>query len=198
MERHYETICIVKPDIGEEAIKGIVSKSSKLVEELKGIDVVVDEWGRRKLAYPIEKKNEGFYFILTYTGPDAASKELERTFRINEDVMRFQTVRLKERVAKPEEVKPEEVTTEEAKPEEAKTEEAKTEETKTEAVKTEETKPEAVKTEETKTEETKPEEVKTEETKAATGDASSDLNKEGVNKEEKSKEDVSKGGGGDE
>ena len=188
MERHYETICIIKPDIGEEAIKGIVSKSSKLVEELKGIDVVVDEWGRRKLAYPIEKKNEGFYFILTYTGPDAASKELERTFRINEDVMRFQTVRLKERVAKPEEVKPEEVTTEETKPEEVKTEETKPEE-----VKTEETKPEEV-----KTEETKPEEAKTEETKAATGDASSDLNKEGVNKEEKSKEDVSKGGGGDE
>ncbi len=97
MERHYETVYIVKPDIGEDAIKGIVGKAAKTVEDGKGTDVEVREWGRRKLAYPIQKLNEGYYFHMIYTAPPPASKELERTLRLNEDVIRYQTVRLNER-----------------------------------------------------------------------------------------------------
>jgi small subunit ribosomal protein S6 len=97
MERHYETVYIVKPDIGEDAIKGIVGKAAKTVEDGKGTDVEVREWGRRKLAYPIQKQSEGYYFLMLYTAPPPASKELERTLRLNEDVIRYQTVRLNER-----------------------------------------------------------------------------------------------------
>lgn len=98
MEKHYETVCIVKPDIGEDAVKGIITRSTSVVEKNDGKDVSVDEWGRRKLAYPIQKKNEGIYFLITYTSPPPASKELERTLKLNEDVIRYQTVRLKARV----------------------------------------------------------------------------------------------------
>ncbi len=100
MDRHYETACIINPDIGEEAIKATVQKIISLVEKHNGKDVEVDEWGRRRLAYPIQKKKEGYYVIFTYTSPSEASKELERMLKFNEDIMRFQTVKLTKRVAK--------------------------------------------------------------------------------------------------
>ncbi len=110
MERHYETVCIVKPDIGEDAIKGIITRATSVVEDNDGKDVLVDEWGRRKLAYPIQKKNEGFYFVITYTSPPPANKELERILKLNEDVLRYQTVGLKVRVSVAEEPAAEEAT----------------------------------------------------------------------------------------
>lgn len=94
MEKHYETVCIVRTDIGEEAIKAAIQKSKTAVEGLGGRIDRVDEWGRRKLAYPIQKKNEGFYFVMNYFSKPEASKELERLLKYNEDVIRYQTVRL--------------------------------------------------------------------------------------------------------
>jgi small subunit ribosomal protein S6 len=106
----YETICIIKPDIGEEAIKAIIAKATTVIEvddATVPAELVVDEWGRRRLAYPIQKSNEGHYVLFTYTATPAASKELERTFRIVEDVVRYQTVALTERKAKVVEAAPE-------------------------------------------------------------------------------------------
>jgi small subunit ribosomal protein S6 len=94
MERNYETVCIVRPDAGAEIVKAVIQKASSAVEGLKGRVTKVEEWGRRRLAYPIRKKNEGYYFLVNYTsGPDA-SKELERVLKVNEDVIRYQTIRL--------------------------------------------------------------------------------------------------------
>jgi small subunit ribosomal protein S6 len=103
MERHYETVFVLKPDIGEDAIKGIVGKATSTVEGAGATGVLVDEWGRRKLAYPIEKKNEGCYFLVTYTAQPPAMKGLERMLKLNEDVIRFQTIRLKAQAARVEE-----------------------------------------------------------------------------------------------
>ncbi|MFQ5465927.1 MAG: 30S ribosomal protein S6 [Thermodesulfobacteriota bacterium] len=96
MERHYETVCIVRPDIGDDAVKAIIEKASATVSSDGGTVARLDEWGRRRLAYPIAKKNEGYYFVLTYTTPPPAKTEMERQFKLNEDVMRYQTVVLKE------------------------------------------------------------------------------------------------------
>lgn len=90
----YETVCIVRPDLGEDAIKGIIQKASSSLESAGGTVTRVDEWGRRKLAYPIQKKGEGYYFVLEYTSSPAASKEIERLFKLSEDVLRYQTVRI--------------------------------------------------------------------------------------------------------
>jgi small subunit ribosomal protein S6 len=117
MERHYETVCVVKPDIGEDSIKGIIGKATSVVEGKKAVDVEVDEWGRRKLSYPIQKNNEGYYFLMTYTAPPPAMKELERMLKINEDVIRWQTVRLKARAARDEAHSTEEGTEEPSKEE---------------------------------------------------------------------------------
>jgi len=112
MDRHFETVYIVNPEIGEEAIKGITAKAVELVGKHGGEDVEIDEWGRRRLAYPIAKRNDGHYVVLSFSRGAAAGagplvEELELMFKHNEDVMRFQTVVLKKRAAKP--VEPEAV-----------------------------------------------------------------------------------------
>ncbi len=99
MERHYETICVIKSDIGDAAIQEIVKKATGSLEKGGAEIYKVDEWGRRRLAYPIEKKNEGFYVLLDYTSTPEVSKELERSFKISEDVMRYQTVRVEAKAA---------------------------------------------------------------------------------------------------
>jgi len=94
MSRYYETGCIVNPTLGDDAIKAVIEQGKTTLTSLKGEVVNVEDWGRKKLAYPIEKNNDGYYFFITYTSSPEASKELERTLRISEDVLRYQTVRL--------------------------------------------------------------------------------------------------------
>ncbi len=93
---NYETVCIVKPDLGDEAVKGIIQKAATTIESGAGKVNKLEEWGRRKLSYPILKKNEGYYFIYNYSSSAETSKELERTLRFNEDVLRYQTIRIVE------------------------------------------------------------------------------------------------------
>jgi len=92
----YETVCIVKPDVGDEIVKGIIQKISAAVEADNGKVVKVDEWGRKRLAYPIQKKNEGFYFVIEFNCTAETSRELGRLLKLNEDVLRYQTIRLDE------------------------------------------------------------------------------------------------------
>lgn len=96
---NYETVCIVKPDVGDDVIKGIIQKASSAIESGGGKLNRLDEWGRRRLAYPIQKKNDGYYFVMDYGCPPAASKEVERLLKLNEDVLRYQTIRLDEKKA---------------------------------------------------------------------------------------------------
>lgn len=98
MERHYETVCIVRPDVGDEVIKGVIQKATAVLEAGHARVNKVEEWGRRKLAYSIGKKHEGFYFLLDYNSAPEVSKEVERILKFNEDVMRYQTVKLTEAV----------------------------------------------------------------------------------------------------
>jgi len=92
VERHYETVCMIRPDMGEEGVSAIIKKGSSLVEKHSGKDINVQNWGRRRLAYRIQRKIESHYVLFNYTSPPDASKELERMLRYNEDVMRYQTV----------------------------------------------------------------------------------------------------------
>ncbi len=93
--RNYETVCIIRPDVGEEKVKAIIERVEEAVKKGSEGPFLVDEWGRRKLAYPIQKKTEGYYVLFTYRTTAGAAKEMERMLKLNEDVMRYQTVRLK-------------------------------------------------------------------------------------------------------
>ncbi|MBR0281819.1 MAG: 30S ribosomal protein S6 [Oscillibacter sp.] len=84
---NYEVVYIVDPAQGEEGIAATVAKFRALAEE-NGSAVEVEEWGNRKLAYPINFKNEGYYVLMSFTSGPAFPKELDRVFRITEGVMR--------------------------------------------------------------------------------------------------------------
>jgi small subunit ribosomal protein S6 len=94
--RDYETLCIVNPDIGQDGAKAIIAKARGIVEADGGAIHSVDEWGRKKLAYPIRKKGEGYYFLMLYKGTIAAQAEVTRVLKINEDVIRSQSIQIEE------------------------------------------------------------------------------------------------------
>ncbi len=101
MERHYETIWIVRADLGPEGTKEIQDKAVEAIEKGNGHINKVDEWGVRRLAYPIKKKNEGFYTLMDFNASPATVKAMEKIFKYNEDVVRYQTVRLEEEYVEP-------------------------------------------------------------------------------------------------
>ena len=125
-ERHYETVCIINPDVGEEAAKEIVKKISGVIEKQKGVGLIVTEWGRKRMSYPIAKKTSGLYVLFAYDMPPDIEKEVELALRYHEGIIRYQTVRAEKRAPKKvEEVKAPQVKVEEPKAPQAKVEEAK-------------------------------------------------------------------------
>ena len=94
--RDYETLGIVNPDLAPEAVQELIGKTTSIIEGGGGSIYKVDEWGRRRLAYPIQKKNDGYYFLSVFSSPVAAKNEVERILRLNEDVLRYQTIVLNE------------------------------------------------------------------------------------------------------
>ncbi|MCY6356363.1 30S ribosomal protein S6 [Clostridium sp. ZS2-4] len=90
--RNYETLFILQPSLDEEAIKANIEKFTGVIENGGGVVENVDEWGRRKLAYPIKKINEGYYTLINFKSNTELPKELERVFRITDGVMRFMVI----------------------------------------------------------------------------------------------------------
>lgn len=88
---NYEVVYILNPAMGEEAIANLVTKFKTLVES-RGTVAEVDEWGKRRLAYPINDLNEGYYVLMTFTAEAALPAELDRVLRITDGVMRSMIV----------------------------------------------------------------------------------------------------------
>ena len=88
---NYEAIYILDPAMTEEQIAAMVAKFKGVVEA-NGTVTEVDEWGKRRLAYPINDLMEGYYVLMTFTAAAAISAELDRIFRITEGVMRSMIV----------------------------------------------------------------------------------------------------------
>ena len=83
----YENLFIVTMKDGEEATKALVEKFVTLIKE-NAEDVEVNEWGKRRLAYPIDDLNEGYYVLVTFKANPDFPAELERIYSITEGVMR--------------------------------------------------------------------------------------------------------------
>ena len=83
----YETLFIIDASLAEDAIKALVEKFSALIAE-NGTVSEVNEWGLRKLAYPIQKKSEGYYVVMQFTAAPELPKELDRRLRISDSCMR--------------------------------------------------------------------------------------------------------------
>lgn len=99
--RMYETIFIVKPDLGEEETKGLTAKVQEVIASMKGDFKRLEDWGARKLAYPINKFSRGRYYFLRFDGDAPLIAELERRLRLDDKVLRYQSVKLEKEVAAP-------------------------------------------------------------------------------------------------
>ena len=83
----YETIFIVNPSLEEAAATAVVDKFKSLVEA-NGTNVEVEDWGKRRLAYPINKENEGIYTLINFTSEADFPAELDRVYKITDGVLR--------------------------------------------------------------------------------------------------------------
>jgi small subunit ribosomal protein S6 len=94
--REYETIYILRPDVSNDAAEKIVDRAKDVIARLDGTLTKLDNWGKRKLAYPIQKNSRGIFVYLKYVGFNDLVAELERNLRLLDEVVRFQTVLLDE------------------------------------------------------------------------------------------------------
>ena len=94
----YETLFIIDASLSEEAIKGLVDKFTALIAE-HGKVSEVNEWGKRRLAYPINDKEEGYYVLVNFESEGNLPAELERIFGITEGIMRSIVIRHEDKKA---------------------------------------------------------------------------------------------------
>lgn len=90
--RGYELILIVDPEITEDEVNTVTNKVTETITQIQGRVVKVEKWGKRKLAYKIKKSPKGHYVIIYFMASPQALKELERTLRYNEKVIRYQLI----------------------------------------------------------------------------------------------------------
>ncbi|MRJ02759.1 MAG: 30S ribosomal protein S6 [Epsilonproteobacteria bacterium] len=91
--RHYETLFVLKPTLTEEEKRQKFEFIKDVIEKNGGTIAATEDVGVRKLAYPIDKFERGHYYIIYFTAPSQAVRELERIYRITEEVIRFLTIK---------------------------------------------------------------------------------------------------------
>jgi len=96
--RRYETIFITLADLSPEEMEGIIERYKTIITSQSGVVVRVDKWGKRKLAYPIQKRNDGNYILIDFVGEHEVLVEFERNLKYDENILRFQSVNLSDKV----------------------------------------------------------------------------------------------------
>ena|ERR1700730_9392581 len=94
MNRTYELMCIVRPDMTDEDLEKLISTLETAVTSAAGTVKSIDRMGKRRLAYMVKKFREGLYILMTVEGTGAVIHELERRLRVTEQVIKFLTVRI--------------------------------------------------------------------------------------------------------
>jgi len=91
--RQYETAFLITPKLEEEETEALIEKMAEVVKKKKGKMVNIEKWGKRRLAYPIEKLDEAIYVFFHYEGDPDIPHELQRRFRQTETVIRYLTLK---------------------------------------------------------------------------------------------------------
>ena len=99
MLRRYETIFITHPELSEEDHTELEKKLRSTITAMKGDAIKLDDWGSRKLGYEIGRNSRGRYFLLDYLAGSDLVREIERNLRLNDRVLKFQTVKVTDRVS---------------------------------------------------------------------------------------------------
>ena len=101
--RHYELIYIVNPNLNDEDFQELVKKYNSIIENLKGIIIKTQVWGKQRLAYRISKFYNGVYVYIDFCADTKSITELERSLKLDDNILKFQTVKLADQ-ANPEEL----------------------------------------------------------------------------------------------
>jgi small subunit ribosomal protein S6 len=89
----YETMYILRPDLGDERMEQAIDKYRTMLQDLGAQDIQVQHRGKRHLAYEIDRHRDGVYIQMNYIGPGTCVATLERSMRISEEVIRYLTVK---------------------------------------------------------------------------------------------------------
>ena len=90
--QRYETLIVLDPELPDAQVRETIDRTRRLIGEMQGQVEDVDFWGIRELAYSIRKVTRGYYVLVHYLGHAALVNEIDRTFRISDEVLRFITV----------------------------------------------------------------------------------------------------------
>ncbi len=96
--KEYETIYVLRPDVDPDTADKVQSRVSEVVGRDGGTLLKVEAWGRRRLAYPVAKHQKGVYVYVKYVGKGGLVQEVERNLKLQDSVLKFQTVLLRENV----------------------------------------------------------------------------------------------------
>lgn len=92
----YETVFIARQDLGDAQVKAITESCEKQIKDAKGKVLKTEDWGLRNLAYKINKNKKGHYVLIEFDVAAPAMIEMERTLRLNEEVVRYMTIKIDE------------------------------------------------------------------------------------------------------
>jgi len=95
MMNKYESIFIINPDIDEESTKALIEKFKSLFESSAQLESI-EEWGKRKLAYTIADKNEGYYVLVNFSAEPEFPRELERIYKITDGIIKYIIIKKEE------------------------------------------------------------------------------------------------------
>ena len=102
----YESIFIINPELGEEKRKELIEKLTGIVTSGGGKLIGLDEWGVRRLSYPVKGCKEGYYCFLNLEVNHLVIENLEKNYRTTEEIIKYLSVRIEERKPKPKKAKP--------------------------------------------------------------------------------------------
>lgn len=93
MQTVYETMYILRSDLGDEQVEQAIAKYQNLIQEQGAENIEIQQRGKRRLAYEINRQREGFYVQMNYQGPGKIIAPLERSMRLSEEVIRYLTIK---------------------------------------------------------------------------------------------------------
>lgn len=96
--KRYETIFVSPADLSSDEMDSVIEKYKKIIDDLDGKIVKVENWGKRRLAYQIRKRREGVYILIDFGGEYTIVQELERNFKIDDRILRYQSVKLSDKI----------------------------------------------------------------------------------------------------
>ena len=92
--RHYETVVIISPNLSDDEHKDVVKKYHDLIAKENGVIVKIDEWGKQRLAYELKRFDKGAYVLMEYCGAQELTGTLARALKLDDRILKFQTIKL--------------------------------------------------------------------------------------------------------